>query len=513
MEKPPADNKDSSAQTKEAAKEILTEKSPERIKVLSVRGGFITLLSQLVRTLLLIASVVLSARYFLSPEDFGVFGVVFAVLNFLLIFKDGGLSISTIQVETLTTAQLSTLFWLNLLMGFLLTITSLIITYGIFWAYADERLLPTGIVFSMTFLFSGASIQAQALTQRQLRFTAAAVIETVSVVLAVGASLFLAWRYRHPAALASYHLVFEISQLAGFWLIAGWRPTFAWKIKESLRLVTYGGDFSFFQFLGYLRQRADKLLISWFAGIAELGFYERAYQLILVPLEHFGYPLGRIVNASLSRLQREPAHFRRHLLRWMLFSAFASMPFIAFLFGISDRLVPFVLGEQWKKAALFYQALAPAAFLMSVSGWWIYVPLGRVRRQIGWSIFSSLFFLTGFWIGVAYGAFGVAVAYSICKAAVFVPELIFTCRNTPVDWKDILRTLRHPAIASIAALVLLLLTQRIFPPLDSDFISLARDSAVYSFCYFLCWIILPNGFALLKDNFLLAWNILARKNA
>lgn len=487
--------------------EILTEKSPEKIKFLSVHGSLITLLTQIFQTILQVSSIILIARYFLSPEDFGLFGVVFAVLNFLIIFKDGGLSLSAVQIETLTKVQLNTLFWLNLLIGFVLTFISLILSFIIFELYQDERLLPTGFIFSLTFLFAGGSIQTQALMRRQMRFTASSLIETFSVMLAVFSSLFVAWKFRHPAALAVFNLVFEISQFFGFWIISNWKPSFIWKFSEARRLISFGGDFTAYQILVYIKQKADNLLISWFGGIAELGFYERAYQIMLVPLEQFVYPLGRIVHSSLSRLQNEPAHFRAHLLRWILFSTSVSMPMFACLFGIADKLIPFLLGDRWTKTALLFKALAPGAFILTVSGYWIFIPLGRIRRQLKWNLFSTAFLLGGFCVGVMFDAFGVAVAYSVCRILLFVPELVFTCQDTPVDWRDVLRTIRHPATASLAALGLLLVGQNTFPTIDSTFLSLARDTCFYWICYFLCWIILPNGLNLLKENFLLAWKI------
>lgn len=489
--------------------EILTEKSTEKIKFRSIQGSLITLPTQVFQTLLQVSSVILIARYFLLPEDFGLFAVVFAVLNFLIIFKDGGLSISAVQIQTLTKVQLNTLFWLNLMIGFGLTLISLILSVIIYGLYQDERLLPTGFIFSLTFLFAGASIQTQALMRRQMRFTTSAVLQTVSVTLAVFASLFFAWKFRHPAALAVFHLVFEISQFLGFWILSNWKPNFSWKFGEVRHLVNFGGNLTAYQTLVYIRQKSDNLLISWFGGVVELGFYERAYQILLVPLEQFIYPLGRIVHSSLSRLQNEPAHFRSHLLRWILFSTSISMPVIALLFGVADRLIPFLLGDKWTKTALLFKALAPGAFIMTVSGNWIFIPLGRIRRQFRWTLFSTAFLLTGFCVGVMYGALGVAVAYSICRILVFVPELVFTCKDTPVSWGDILRTIRHPVFASLAALGLLLVGQNLFPVIGSNFLSLARDTFFYCICYFICWIMLPNGLYLLKSNFLMAWNVVS----
>lgn len=491
----------------ELTDEILTERSPEKIKFLSVRGGLVLSVTQVFRTILQTVSIILIARYFLTPEDFGFFGIVFAVLSFLFIFKDGGLSVSAIQAETLTKIQLSTLFWINLLLGFLLAIISAISTYILFLIYADERILLTGFIFSLTFIFSGVSTQTQALIQRQMRFVAYNIVETISVVLAVCTSFLLAWKTKHPAALAAFHLVFEISQFVGSRLISDWKLSFKWNLRESKHFISLGGELTFYEFLTYIKLKSDNLIIGLFAGIAELGFYERAYQVLLVPLEQFVYPLSKIVQSSLSRLQNQPEHFRRQLLRWILLSTSITMPIIACLFGVIDELIPCLLGDRWAETAVLYKALAAGAFVLTFNIGWIFIPLGRIRRQIYLNIFSTAFLLAGYLIGIKFGAFGVAAAYSICRIISFIPTLIFICKDTPVKWQDILRTLRHPAFASLTALGVLIFAQNNFFAAQPNLLNVLRDVLFYGFCYLLIWVILPNGVHLLRNNFLLAWKI------
>src|SRR5262245_43473401 len=78
----------------------------------SIRGGAVSLVSQGVRFGLRTVSMMMLARL-LTPEDFGLQGMVGAFTGFLGLFRDAGLSTVTVQRDEITHEQTSTLFWVN----------------------------------------------------------------------------------------------------------------------------------------------------------------------------------------------------------------------------------------------------------------------------------------------------------------------------------------------------------------------------------------------------------------
>jgi O-antigen/teichoic acid export membrane protein len=56
----------------------------------------------------------------LSPQDFGLQGMVVVVTGFLALFRDAGLGMATIQRLEVTHEQTSTLFWINVAVGAIL---------------------------------------------------------------------------------------------------------------------------------------------------------------------------------------------------------------------------------------------------------------------------------------------------------------------------------------------------------------------------------------------------------
>ena len=89
------------------------------LKKRSVRGSAVVISTEALKFCLQMGSIVVLARL-LSPEDYGLVGMVNLVTLFLGLFKDIGLSAATIQKNEINHKQVSTLFWINVAVGCIL---------------------------------------------------------------------------------------------------------------------------------------------------------------------------------------------------------------------------------------------------------------------------------------------------------------------------------------------------------------------------------------------------------
>ena len=98
-------------------------------------------------------------------------------------FRDFGLSSAAVQRPTVTEEQISTLFWINILLGALLGLAALAMAPAIAAFYHEPQLFGVTAVLAAGFIFNAAGIQHSALLQRQMRFTVLAVINVVSLIV------------------------------------------------------------------------------------------------------------------------------------------------------------------------------------------------------------------------------------------------------------------------------------------------------------------------------------------
>ena len=413
----------------------------ENLRHLEIRSSFAAVAAQAVQLLLYTGTAIALARL-ITPQDYGLFAIAFGITAFLGIAKDAGLIAPVIQSQTLTRSQLDTLFWCTATGGLLLTLAVLAAAPLAGWLFSDERLVPVTRTLALTLLAGGLSTQHRALLRRQMRFSTLASCEALAAAAGCAVAIVSGMRGAGYWSLVWLYLTTEAVQTILTVPASGWRPGWPKRGTGIRPLLHFGGLVVAFDFIGYLNYRFDNLLVGWFLGPTALGFYDKAYQFLLLPINQIGVPVSGVAQSALSTAQSDPSLYRASLRRCLLLTTGLGMPLAAFLCVNANAVVELAFGSRWLPSAPIFQALAPAAFLMTVTAsmGWIYLSLGRARRQLPWSVFTTAVTIAAFLVGLKWGVVGVALALSISRIALFLPTLIYTCSGSPVEWTDLLRT-------------------------------------------------------------------------
>ena len=487
-----------------------TQKSPDRylktdhlkadLKSRSIKGGAITIIGQALRFTLRMGSTIILARL-LTPFDYGLIGMVAVVVNFVALFKDLGLSVATIQRAELNHQQVSTMFWINVGVGLTIVVLTIALSPAIAWFYQEPRLIPITIVLASGMLLGGLSVQHEALLKRQMRFGQLALIEISSMFVGSVAAIISAWYGAGYWALVILQLSGQLTILVGVWLMCGWRPGFP-KWDSSIRpMLAIGGNYTGFTILHYFSTNFDNILIGSSLGPRPLGLYDKAYQLLLLPLRQINIPIRNVAIPTLSSLHTEPVRYKVYYHKALLLMTTFGMPLVVFTFVVADQLVPLLLGEQWADVVPIFRVLGLAAFLstFNMAAGWVFISFGRTDRQFRWGIIASIITTLSFVIGIRWGAIGVAAGFSISRLIIQPLELIYCYRGLPLQIEDLLRTLSLPSFASIGAGLLLWNLNVLVNISNSEAIALFLNTIFYALLYLGLWVIFPQGRRTLKD--------------
>src|SRR5919109_5011064 len=123
------------------------------LKEKTIRGGLSRIGSQVATFVIRIGSLMILARL-LGPKDFGLVGMVTAFTGVLNLFRDFGLSTATVQRGHVTDEQISTLFWINILVGTVLGLVLAGIAPVVAVFYHEPRLVWGSVVLATSFIFN-----------------------------------------------------------------------------------------------------------------------------------------------------------------------------------------------------------------------------------------------------------------------------------------------------------------------------------------------------------------------
>ncbi len=436
----------------------------------AARGVLVSIGAQVSIFLLRTGSLMVLARLLLK-EDFGLVNMVTAFTGFLGLLRDAGLGMATVQRVSITKAQASTLFWVNLGMGGLLTLLAAAAAPFLTRFYQEPRLFWITVALGTVFIFNGTGAQHRAMLQRSMRFAALAVIDSTSIVLSIAAGIGTAVAGHGYWALVVMLVSQSVVSALGAWLATGWIPGTPQRRSGIGSMLVYGGTLTLNNLIVYLGFNADKVLIGRVWGAEALGIYGRAYQLISLGTDNLNSTIGSVAFPALSRVQNDPARFRTYFLKG--YSHFLSlvMPITMECALFADDIILIFLGPKWHEAAGIFRFLAPSilAFALASPFAWLMQAGGRAGRCLRIALAVTPALILSYILGLKHGPHGVAAGFSITMVLVTVPVILWAKHGTLITTRDIFKAVA-PSFTSIgmgiaAALALWPIVNGVEPPI------------------------------------------------
>jgi PST family polysaccharide transporter len=455
------------------------------LKAKAIRGGLARLCAQGTSFVLRVGCLMVLARL-LSPKDFGLVGMVTAFTGVLALFRDFGLSSAAVQHTTVTEEQSSTLFWINLFLGVALALVALALAPAIAGFYHEPQLFGVTVVLAAGFVFNAAGTQHSALLQRQMRFTALAVISVVSLAVGTAIAITAAQAGYGYWALVGMTITSPLIATIGFWVATGWVPGRPQRRAGIRSMMHFGGALTFTGLLVYIGYNAEKVLIGRFWGADAIGLYGRAYQLVNIPTENLNSAAGEVAFAALSRLQDDPVRLRSYFLKGFSVVLGLTLPVTIACALFADDVVFVLLGPGWEDAAAIVRLLAPtiAIFAIITPLGWLIFSIGLVARGVKAGPILAVIMITGYVIGLPYGPRGVALAYSAVLTLWVIPHILWCVHGTPISLRDVLLAVSRPLCSAILAAAPSLAVRLICGSFVSPFPRLVLETAVLLATFF-----------------------------
>jgi len=423
---------------------------PSDLKGRTVRGVAVTALSAGLEKCLALITVAVMARI-LTPRDYGLVGMVTAITAFIAVFSELGLSAATIQKVELTRGQVSTLFWVNIAFGALLTVVTVALAPVVAWFFQEPKLLRITMALGAGFLIGGAGVQHSALMSRDMKFGLLAAANLISLAVGSIAGIMAAAARLGPWALVVMSLSTSLAFVAAVWLLAGWVPGLPVRGSGVRPMLRFGGNLAAFNIVNYFARNLDKALLGRVWGADAVGFYTRGYNLMMLPIGTVAGPLGRVMIPALSRLQHDHARLGRAYGQAMELVALVTFPMMVGLAALAADVVPLVFGPQWGPVVPIFRVLCVTGIWQGIYSpiGWLFIASGRTDRLLRWGLFATPIICLGFWVGLPWGGVGVAAGYAAVMCALFYPSLRYSYKTVGLRVATIARDLPIPFCAAL----------------------------------------------------------------
>lgn len=477
------------------------------------RGGAITVLGQVVKLVVQLVALIALSRL-LAPEDFGLLAMTTVFISLGSLVRDFGMSVAALQARSLSQQQASNLFWINTCLGLLAAGVLTATTPLLVAIYNEPRLTMLVPALSIAIVISGISAQAQVQLARSFKFKSLAAADVGSQALGVLAAVvaaLLGWGYW---ALALQTVLTALTLMLIQFLSARWLPSWPKADTTTGPIVKSGANFGAAQLLTYAAYNVDNLAIGANWGAESLGLYNRAFQLLSLPVQALLSPLTNVVVPIVNRAQDEGKSVDDMLLRIQFAVGLAIVWAFAVASASADYLLPLLLGPGWEASIPLFQILAVggAVQVFSFVSYWAFMLHGLSGELLKYDLVTKTISVVGIAASSFIGVEAVAWAYTLSLILSWPVNLIWLWKTAGQRSLQYLFNGLKILGAGLIGWLVAYLGLQVLPTDLQPFVAVLGAVFLTSLGFGISIIAMPGGYAQVKSATRLARHILWRKD-
>ncbi len=378
----------------------------------------------------------------LPVSAFGLLGQAMVVIGLTLVISEIGMAPVLIHKQDLTEFHRRVAYTLSLLMGLFLM--------GVVWGaapflaslLANVDLIPILKALSPLLLFASLNATATALLQRELNFRGLFFTELGAYAIGyVGVGVSLAFLGYGVWALVFAALSQAALSLIAVALIAPTPVRFGLHRAETRSLISLAGGMSVVRLLLYAARNMDYALVGRGLGPEALGFYTRAYMLMVIPITQLSGASNMVLAPAYAKIQNDIARLRRAYYDNLAAASLAVFPALAWIVVMAPELIVVLFGEKWRLSIVPLQFLATAGAFLCIHN--IGDALGRALGNVGgrlwrYVVYNILVFLFVL-LGLPWGINGAACGMIVALAIQYLLMAHLTIQLTAGSWREFFR--------------------------------------------------------------------------
>jgi len=408
-------------------------------------------------------STIIIARI-LVPGDYGLMEMATILTGYVALFSELGLGAAIIQREKINDNELSSLFWFMIIWGLLLGLSCIILAYPTVAIFNEERLLRVTQSVSILFIIESFLIIPLNILKRDIKFKALGFIEAISIIISCIMMIIIAKFGGGVWTLIGGHIVRELLKTLIIFIIIPWKPRLHFKSNEIKPYIKFGLNIAGANSLYYIYSKSDRFFGGRAMGAGNLGYYSLALQLSAIPNDKLISLINTVSFPVFSRYQNNYHEFNTFYLRLINLIAYITFPLYIGGFFIADQLIPFILGPKWEPLIFPFKLLCIAQLILSIT-----TPNGMAntaQRRPHWHLYMSLvnaFVLPiSFYFVSSYGLNALAIPWITINPLVRFGYTYITIKKIGIKVSEYIKNLKHPIIATISMLFVLLITKHFY---------------------------------------------------
>ena len=294
----------------------------------------------------------------LTPDDFGLIGMLLVFIAVSQSLIDSGFSLALIRKQNRNDLDNSTVFYFNVVTSLFVYLLLYAIAPWVASFFNEPQLTVLMRVLCVIVIINSFSVIQRALYTATVNFKTQAKATTIAAILSGVVGIACAYKGAGVWALVIQYLANSFLNTVLLWYYSSWRPLLVFSWKSFKELYLFGFNLMVVGVLETIYQNSYQIFIGKFFSTASLGHFTQAKTIANFPSNNLSSVIGRVTYPIMSTIQDDNERLSEVYRRLARIIAFGVFPLMCGLAALSVPTIHALIGSKWHFAAILMVPLS-----------------------------------------------------------------------------------------------------------------------------------------------------------
>lgn len=344
----------------------------------------------------------------LVPSEFGLIAMLGIFMGLGTALINSGLTQSLIRTPNLDEEDFSTVFYFNL--------AGSIVIYGIIYLvapliaqfYKQDLLTLIVRVYSVTFIINAFSAIQIVRLSKNMDFKTQVKVSIPSLIIGSIVGITMAYTGYGVWSLVWSAIIQAIASTIQLWYWSKWKPLLSFNKEKFLHHFHYGIKLMFSSILDIVFTNAYTLIIGRFFAPAQVGYYNRADSLQMLPVGNISTIVTRVTYPLFASIQNDDIRLKSVYQRIMQMIIFLVAPTLVLMTVLAEPLFRLLFTEQWLPAVPYFQILFVNGILYPIHSYNLQIlnVKGRSDLFLKLEVIKKMLIVVVIFVSFRFGIYG-----------------------------------------------------------------------------------------------------------
>lgn len=300
----------------------------------------------------------------LSPEEFGLIGMITIFISLGASLMDSGFSGALIRKKGASDKDFSTVFYTNLILSIVIYALLFALAPTIAWFLNNEILSDLIRVLGLSVIIISFTQVQKVTFIRKIDFKTQAIISLSASLVSGVVSIWMALKGFGVWSLVVQQLSKQAVVSILMWVFSSWKPSLTFSISSFREMFSFGSRLLACSVISVIWNEIYSFVIGKMYNPVSVGYFVRADKFKSMVTSNIGQVVQKVGYPVMSSINDDPERQVRVYRKVVRLTMLLTSTLVLGLVGCAEAMIEVLIGPKWLPSAEFLKILAVSGLFL-----------------------------------------------------------------------------------------------------------------------------------------------------